>query len=77
MLGGIKKITFTDLQSGVKFAKAQGGYGWIFQPKEGEEVTWYNPQYWTPTPILMDAPGSGRLEGYSYYAEILGGVNNV
>lgn len=69
MLDGIKKITFTDLQSAVEFAKARGGYGWIFKPEEGEEVVWYNPQYWTPTPILIDATGSGRLAIAGYYAE--------
>jgi len=75
MLDGIKKITFKDLmQSAVKFAKAQGGYGWIFKPEEGEEVVWYNPQHYTPTPILMDAQGSGRLDSYQYYEQLLGGV---
>lgn len=73
MIDGIKKIKFGDLRSAIEFATSQG-CGWIFKPDKGEEVTWYNPQHWTPTPILMDAQGSGRLDGCRYFENLLGGL---
>ena len=74
MLDGIKNH-IQRFNERSQICKSPSGYGWIFRPNEGEEVTWYNPTLHTNT-HTYGCPRKWRIGLYSYYAEtkLLGGV---
>lgn len=68
----IKKIHFCDLKSAVEYAKANGG--WIFASDDKTEIVWYNPAVYGLTQIMYDSKGSGRIDTWPYFDDVLAAI---